>query len=192
MWTSLLALWIVGVPASPHAAQIPYGKTDVVDLTTAQLQHTELLRIKRDFGKPEWEIALDSWVPRAHASAIADVRVWWVKTDSNDQRRPFGKKYVQLERRWLDTDTLEVDLLGAGKRFSFTVEREQGKVPRAFATIVKKDGTVIEHCKATRGKLRARRFLGIPVGLRDLRLTCIDEAGRWHGGKLPYTKTPRR
>jgi len=192
MWTSLLALWIVGVPASPHAAQIPYAKTDVADLSTSQLRHNELLRIRRDFGKPEWEIALDSWVPRARPNAIADVRIWWVKTDNNDQRRPLGRKYVKLERRWLGPDRLEVDLLGAGKRFSFIVEREDGRPPRVFATIEKKDGTVVEHCRATRGKLSARRFLGIPVGLRNLRVTCVDDAGRWHGGNLPYSRARRR
>lgn len=187
MWTSLLALTLLGVPATPHATQVPMVAADVAELSTPVLRHTELLRITRDWGKPNWEIAIDGWVDRGGSHNVADVRVWWANTDKNDRRKPISKrfrKYFKIKHRTTRPGHARVVLTGTGKRFEFDVETDTNGRAHAFANIKTRDGTRVEHCRARRAMLTARRFLGIPTGLKHLTVSCVDGNGRWHRGKL--------
>ncbi len=193
MLSPMLMNLMVAAMTAGGAGSIPYATTAVTELSTRALQHDEVLRIRRDFGKPSFEIVVDSWHRAARPSEIADVRLWWVQPDKGDERSPFGTKihkYVDLQYVPAGGDRWTVVLTADRKQFSFDVEVDDSGDAHAYTTVETKAGTV-EHCEATAGRLVARRMLGIPLGIKDLEVECVDDEGRTHEGALPYRKVKR-
>jgi hypothetical protein len=188
----LLLAAATGIPAA--AARVPYVTTEVTDLAPRGLQHDEVLRIRRDFGKPSFEIVVDSWLPAQRPERIADVRLWWVQNDADDRRSPFGKKvhkYVELEYVPHNDDSWSVTLRADRKEFRFDVELTAEGDVQAYADIVVDGGITVQHCRATEGRLVARRLLGLPIGIKQLELTCVDAQGERHQGAVSYRKLKR-
>ena len=188
----LLVAATTGLPAA--AARMPYTATDAADLSGEGLEHHEVLRISRDFGKPTFEIVVDTWVPQARPGRISDVRMWWVQNDAGDRRSPFGKKiqrYVDLEYTPASDDTWSVTMRADRKEFRFAVELTDAGAAEAYADVVVEGGGTVRHCRAVDGRLVARRLLGLPIGIKRLEVTCIDDAGATHEGHVPYRKLAR-
>lgn len=188
----LLLAAATGIPAA--AARVPYVTTEVAELAPKGLQHDEVLRIRRDFGKPSFEIVVDSWLPAERPGRISDVRMWWVQSDREDRRSPFGNKvhkYVDLEYVPEDEDSWSVTLRADRKEFSFDVQLSDEGDVQAYADIVVDGGATVHHCRATEGRLVARRLLGLPIGIKQLEITCVDDEGERHQGAVPYRKLKR-
>ena len=172
---------------------LPYSKTAADDLSPPGWSHHEVLRLGRDFGDADFKVAIDSWVSTRAPDEIAELRFWWVNADLDDERSPFGSKlrrHIGLEFVENGPDDWTVKLQGNRKEFVFDVELDPAGNVAAFADIVTQTG-VIQHCRAERGTFVARRFLGIPVGLKRLAITCVDTDGQRHEGVLHYRKLKR-
>lgn len=178
----------------PLTAGLPNAETRCDALSPHGLEHHEALRIDRDFGKPEFDLVVDAWTKSASPMELADVRLWWVKTTAADQRSPMStrsKKYVDIETIEHGPDAWSLKLRGDHKEFSFDVEIDERGRAQVFTDIVMADGTQLRHCRATSGRLRARRLLGIPIGIDALAVECIDDDGRAQRGRAVVRKLRR-
>jgi hypothetical protein len=192
--TTTASLLLALATLAPHGAgRLPLAATEASELAPDGLEHHEFLRIDRDFGKPEYEIVVDGWSPRLDPERISDVRIWWINTSLDDRRTPFDRKL----RRYIDIDYVTnapgrwtIRMRGDRKEFTFAVELERDRAA-VYADVVTEQGTRIERCRAASGKLLARRFLGIPVGISAMTVECVDAHGAGHVGELPYRKLRR-
>lgn len=169
--------------------RIPSGPTPVAKLTTAELQHREVLRIDRDFGMAKWELALDGWVPHEGGASIAELRLWWVNVEDDDRRKPMSahlQRYLEFGFARAEAGMLAVHLAGDGKRYEFEVALDAAGAPSVLASVTKADGVVVPRCRCERGRLLARRILGIPIGIASLRVRCTDASGQSHDGTVPF------
>lgn len=181
--TSALLLSLSGAPSA-----LPRGPTPAAELSTDDHLHHEVLRIDRDFGMPQWEIALDGWTPRKGSGRIDDVRLWWVNTDKADKRKPFSRylrKFIEFGYARNDEGALEVRLAGDRKAYAFVVSLDGGD-PVVHAEVDRSDGVRVSHCRCQSARLIARRVIGIPVGIGALRVECVDGEGKAHTGNVPY------
>jgi len=178
--------------AAPAGYALPKSThTAPGELSTPSLEHHELLRIQRDFGDRDFVVVLDGWVPRGRTGELAGVRIWWLDHGKGDERSPFGKtarKYVDVDYQRRTDVAWSVAIAGDGKRFAFDVELGPDGRPNAYADIRTSDGRDVDHCRATKSKLSARRVLGVPVGFGRLTVTCVDGDGRWHRGDLKSSR----
>ena len=70
--------------------EVPPRVTPIVELATAErLRHAEVIRIERDFGRKNVDVAIDAWMPAHDGRRIAGVRLWW--SDDVD-RYPFSDR----------------------------------------------------------------------------------------------------
>lgn len=174
-------------PPVGSVGTIPNGQTPAAALSTATLQHTELVRITRNFGKSNFEIALDAWTPIENPREIADVRLWWAMSDRDGERGPFSAKsrdHFQMTYERLAPDRWRVDLGSDRHVYRFWIEYDETGVVAAFADVVGDAGESFEHCRVTRGTLAARKIFGAPVGIRDFEVTCIDAEGSQRSGNM--------
>ena len=158
-------------------------------LSTAQLRHHEVLRIDRDFGMAKWQLALDGWVPRSEPRSVDSLRLWWVNVEEGDRRKPLApylRRYLEVAFEPSGSGGLAVRLAGDRKEYAFTVVLDAAGVPVVHATIERDDGTRIERCRCERGRLLARRVLGLPVGIANLRVRCTDDGGNDHDGNVVF------
>ena len=145
-----------------------------------QLEHTELLRLSRDFGKQEFEIALDAWVDRARPRELAAVRLWWARPDRADERSPFGtrtRRHFEIIDERLAPDHWRINLVSDRKVFAFDIRIEDEGRPVAHASVRGLDGRHVERCRVERGELKARRVVGVPAGIDELMVSCTDADG---------------
>jgi len=179
------------IPAStppPPAFDLPMKDTLPEELAPAGYKHALVLRIRRDFGKRNFEIAMDAWMPDDAAEQIDAVRLWWFKAHKEGQRGVFSKKTsrnfeVSYQRR--DEQSWDVVFaLSDGRHFTFLVRSTGGHAAAAFADVTRSDGTVIDACRVTDAELHAKSTLGITTGIRDLSVTCVDANGVEHQGTL--------
>jgi hypothetical protein len=183
----LLALAFVRPPVA-EAHGIPRGPAPLEKLTTKKFLHHEVMRIDRDFGMEKWQIALDGWTPHDVDAHLEDVRLWWVNTEEADRRKPFSahlQRYIEFGYQRHDAGKLAVRMAGDHKEYLFDVELDVKGVPVVFADVELADGSAVAHCRCERGRLIARRILGIPVGIAALQVTCT-EGGTRHEGTLPH------
>lgn len=139
---------------------------------------TEVVRIKRDFGKPYFDLAIDAWTDDS-AARLDQARLWWVNTSESDRRKPLGRlieRMVSLQYRRLSSTALTVVVAGDGKEFTFSVERASDGTVHAFVAVDAEDGRHIPRCRAASARLIARRVLGMPVGIARIAVTCHDGA----------------
>jgi hypothetical protein len=168
------------------AERLPMARTPPSELSNDELLHTELLRIRRNFGKEQFEIALDAWVAAAAPGQLADLRLWWARTDRDGERSPFGegtRENFTIEYETPASDRWRVHLVSDRKRFTFDVEIGEDAVVRAFADVMV-GAQKIQHCRAVEGELQARRLLGAPIGIKKLELTCIAADGTQLHGRM--------
>ncbi|MEM6292206.1 MAG: hypothetical protein AAGA54_13105 [Myxococcota bacterium] len=172
---------------------MPYARTDASALNPPGWDHHEVVRLGRDFGDRSHEVVVDAWSPERAPDSIADLRFWWVNTEKADQRSPFGsklRKHVGLRFVPNAPGDWTVHLRGDRKEFVFDVELDDDGVAAAFGDVQTEDG-VVEHCRATQGTFIARRLLGVPIGLKELQVTCVDPVGQTIEGTLPYRPLKR-
>lgn len=168
---------------------VPRGPTPVDELSTKALRHHEVLRIRRDFGMDHWEIALDGWLTQPSDERIAELRLWWVNTQDDDRRKPFSaylRRYLEFEHRHASERVLAVRMAGDRKEYRFTVELDERGTPAVFADVRLADGTTVPHCRCRSGRLLARRVIGIPVGIAELRVQCTDDTATAREGAVPF------
>ena len=172
--------------AEPTTPEVPLVTTPAADLEVDGLEHVQVLRITRDFGKETFEIVMDAWLPDQDPSKLELVRLWWFKTDKNGERGPFSestKRHFDIAYKRVDAGTWKVSLIADDKSFVFNVTAdEKGKVS-ARSTVVSGDGEV-EDCDVTSGALRSKKFLGVPTGIDELRVECTGPDGKQHSGRL--------
>ena len=181
---------LLALPPAVHAARLPVATTPASRLDSAELEHQELIRIGRDWGKDGYSVVLDGWIPRADPTRIADVRLWWLKTHRSDERGPFSDdsaRHFDVRTRRLAGDRWDVEVRSDGKAFTFHVEADGRGHLAAFATVKTAGGTV-DHCRTTRGTLRARTLLGAPIGIDRLEVVCTDGTGKLHRGRIRHRK----
>lgn len=177
------------------APRVPWVETDVADLAPEGLVHQEVLRIEPDLGKDHHDIVVDSWTLADQPDALSEVRMWWLHSEENDERSPFGKGV----RRFVDLDYVRkgprrfgVVLRGERKEWGFDVVLQDDGQAVALADVTTHDGTLVSQCEASSAKLLVRRVMGLPVGLRGLEVVCRDREGTEHVGTLTELKTKRR
>ena len=158
-------------PAAP-AAEVEEPAVD------AEPPGVEVIRIKRDFGKPYVDLAIDAWAAEGPAR-LDRTRLWWVVTSEADRRKPLGRlmeRLVHLQYRRISSDVFTVVVAGDGKQFTFTVERGQDGKVHAFVPVDTADGRHIPRCRAASARLLARGLLGALVGIDRIAVTCNDGA----------------
>ncbi len=167
-------------PATPAAAPVSAAEPEPLP--------AEVVRVKRDFGKPNFDLVIDAWAD-VEAAKLREIRLWWTNTEEVHHRKPLGRmveRMVKLQYRRLSDTELTVAVAGDGKRFTFTVELgKDGKVS-TFVPIETRDGRHIRRCRTTSARLLARRVLGMPVGIDHIAVTCRDSHGTLHEGKLRH------
>lgn len=185
----LALLFALASASSSDSSEIPRSATPAAKLSTRGFVHHEVLRIDRDFGKPQWEIALDGWMPREREGGVEELRFWWVNTDEADHRKPFSprlSRHIELGFDRRPDGGLDVRLIGDRKEYRFTVEVDQEGRPAVFAHVRLPDDTEVARCRCHSGRLIARRLVGIPIGIAALEVQCIDGDGRSHQGQVPF------
>lgn len=187
---TLLAL----LTSTASAPLLPYAEISAEALAPAGIRHQEALRIDRDFGKPEFDLVVDTWIPEQDPGAFADVRLWWVKTTAADRRSPLStraQKYVDIDTRASGPDRWLLAVTGDHKRFAFEVELGNDGEAAVYTDIVDERGERVEHCRASSGFLHARRFMGLPVGIARLSIACVDDDGHARTGNAIMERARR-
>lgn len=170
---------------------LPLDVTPIADLDHVErLRHAEVLQVRRDFGQPNVNVALDAWMPESGAPRIEAVRVWW--SDEVD-RYPFSERlreHVKIGYERLAAQWWRITVAGEGKRFAFDVGLHDGK-PAVYADVAVGRRT-IRRCRATSADLYAKRFLGIPVGLQAMVVSCTAPDGTQHRAAVRPVAARRR
>ena len=179
------------VPAStppPAAFDLPEKNTSPKEIAPDGYKHALVLRIRRDFGKADFEIAMDAWMPDETPENVDAVRLWWFKTHKEGERGPFSKKttrnFTVSYRRENEQSWAIVLDLSDGRHFTFVVRSTGGHTAAAFADVTVGNSTVIEGCRVTDAEIHAKTTLGITTGIKDLSVTCLDTSGVEHHGTL--------
>lgn len=182
---------VPAVPAStppPPAFNLALQDTDPAALAPDGYQHALVLRIRRDFGKRDFEIAMDAWMPDETPAHVDAVRLWWFKAHKQGERGPFSKKTsrnfeVSYQRQDKQSWNI-VFALSDGRHFTFLVRSTGDHNAAAFADVSLADGSVITGCRVTDAEIHAKTTLGITTGIKDLSVTCVDASGVEHSGTL--------
>jgi hypothetical protein len=177
VWPALLSwtLW-----ADPVVAEAPAEEPALVA--------AEVVRVKRDFGKPHFDLVIDAWTDGASAR-LHRTRLWWTNTSEGDRRKPLGslvERMVKLQYRRLSSTSLTVAVAGDGKEFTFTVERADDGRVHAYVAVDTDAGRHIPRCRTDSARLLARRVLGLPVGIAKISVTCKDSGGAVHRGQIRH------
>lgn len=176
-------LWIATVPGS---AEAPAAAVEAAP-SAAEAASTEVVRIKRDFGKSWFDLAIDAW---AEGSERLDrVKLLWVNTSEGDRRKPLGKlieRMVSLQYKRLNKRSYTVTVAGDGKEFKFTVELTKDGALHTYVAVDSDAGVHVPRCRTDSAKLHARRVLGIPVGIARVAVTCSDPDGTSHSGQVRH------
>jgi len=188
---ALLAL-AATVLASSLDSELPPRITPIVELDTVErFHHAEVIQVRRDFGQPNVNVALDAWMPANDPRRIDAVRLWW--SDEVD-RYPFSERmlrHVTVDARRVRPDRWRITVGGDRQRMAFEVALHQGR-PAAFADVQVAGDRVVRRCRAHTAELHARRVLGIPVGLGAMVVTCTAPDGTVHRGRVRVTRRGRR
>lgn len=148
---------------------------------------TEVVRIKRDFGKPHFDLAIDAW--QAGPSRLEKVQLLWVNTSEDDRRKPLGRmieRMVDLKYKRLSERSFKVVVAGDDKEFTFTVELAQDGGMATYVAVDTEGGQHVARCKTDSARLMARRVLGIPVGISKVEVKCRDAGGTAHAGMIRH------
>jgi|JI102314A2RNA_FD_contig_81_114558_length_945_multi_3_in_0_out_0_2 hypothetical protein len=148
---------------------------------------TEVVRIKRDFGKAHFDLAIDAW--QASATRLEKVQLLWVNTSEADRRKPLGRlieRMVSLKYKRVSGRSIKVVVAGDDKEFTFTVEIGHDGALHTYVAVDTDGGHHIPRCRTDSSKLLARRVLGIPVGISKVAVSCRDADGNLHSGQVRH------
>lgn len=148
----------------------------------------EVVRVKRDFGKPHFDLVIDAWAD-PQAATLHRTQLWWSNTSEGDRRKPLGaliERMVKLQYRRLSSTAVAVAVAGDGKEFTFTVELAGDGQVHAYVAVDTEGGKHISRCRTTSARLLARRVLGMPVGISRIAVTCKDGGGAVHSGQIAH------
>ena len=175
---------------APTAIAEPFVKntrTPAAELSPGDVTHATVLQIDTDMRTDGYDIVIDGWVAK---DELAEIRMWWLNPGANDERSPFGRgvtRYVDIGYDRLADDGWRVRMRAGKKQYSFEVERhDDGKIIPYAA--VDTGGGLVEHCRITKSKLKAKKFLGLPTGLDEIAVHCVDADGGEHDGTLRAKK----
>lgn len=171
----------------PATQEVPLVTTPAADLAVPGLDHVQVLRIQRDFGKETFEIVMDAWLPDGDPAQLELVRLWWFKSDKDGERGPFSestKRHFDIAYKRVDDGTWTVDLIANKKHFEFTVTADQKGGVSATSTVVVSGDKKIEDCDVQSGALRSKKILGVPTGINALLVECTGPDGTRHSGRL--------
>lgn len=152
------------------------------------LPATEVVRIKRDFGKPHFDLVIDAWAD-PEAARLERTQLRWSNTSEADRRKPLGaliERMVKLQYRRVSSTTVAVTVAGDGKEFTFTVELAgDGKV-HTYVAVDTDGGKHVARCRTTQARVLARRVMGLPVGISRIAVSCRDGGGTLHAGQIAH------
>ena len=166
--------------ANPAAPVVGEGDAPAPD-------SVEVVRVKRDFGKPHVDLVIDAWTD-AGATRLNAARLWWVVTSEQDRRKPLGavvERMVKLKYQRNSGTSLTVTVTGDHKEFAFTVELGSDGKSHAYVAVDTEAGLHVPRCRADSVRLIAHRVLGMPVGLARIAVTCSD-GGAVHTGHVRH------
>lgn len=175
--------WRIFLVFATWSATAPVGASD-----EPPAEFVEVVRVKRDFGKPHFDLVIDAWTDR-EGERLDEVRLWWANTSEHDRRKPLGRlieRMVKLKYRRLSATKLTVTVTGDGKEFKFTVELGGDGRAHAYVAVDTEDGRHIARCRTHSARLLARRLLGLPVGVSRLTVECRDGHGVVHHGQIHH------
>jgi hypothetical protein len=180
-WLPALAMMVAfGAPeVGPEAA----APAEATEATEAEAAFTEVVRVKRDFGKPHFDLVIDAWSGE-EAGRLEATQLRWVNTSEHDRRKPLGRmieRMVHLQYKRLSSARLTVVVAGDGKEFTFTVEQAADGEIHAYVPVDTDDGRFIPRCRAGSARLLARRVVGLPVGIDRIAVTCSEAGASYHG-----------
>lgn len=173
-------------PLLALASPIPMQATPEGQLTTSTHKHHQLLRVKRDFGDPWRDIVVDAWVPKSGQPELTEVRLWWINSNKNDRRNPFGKKTKKKVSVTYDQRGPRDWQIGFGagsRKFLFDITMDENGNPVVYGDI-RVGRKKIEHCKVDSASLYAKKILDVTIGLDRLEVSCVDDQGNRHRGNL--------
>ncbi len=177
VWPALLSsmLW-----TDPVVAEAPASEPTLVA--------SEVVRVKRDFGKPHFDLVIDAWTD-GESERLHRTRLWWTNTSEGDRRKPLGplvERMVKLQYRRLSSTSLTVAVAGDDKEFTFTVERAKDGRVHAYVAVDTEAGRHIPRCRTDSARLLARRVLGMPVGISKITVSCTDGDGATPRGQIRH------
>lgn len=181
----LFSALVASAPCTGGAPPPP-KRTAAAQLASAGTTHHRVLVIDQDFHPNEhYEIAIDGWVG-CHQD-LAGVRMWWMDTERAGERSPFGKgvlRFIDIDYHRTAPTRWTIQLGNGRKQFEFDIELDGSGAPQAYGAVELDSGQVLEHCRVERGRLVARKLLGLPAGLKRLEVECFDADDRRHRGTL--------
>lgn len=187
-------VWAVGglvfaLPAAPSVETSAGVTPPAVEAASEPVPAgAEVVRVKRDFGKPHFDLVIDAWAD-SQAATLQRAQLWWSNTSEGDRRKPLGaliERMVKLQYRRLSSTAVAVAVAGDGKEFTFTVELAGDGQVHAYVAIDTEGGKHIPRCRTTHARLLARRVLGMPVGISHIAVTCKDDGGAVHSGQIAH------
>jgi hypothetical protein len=177
-------------PLSVLASPIPMRKTPKDQLGTSSHKHRQVLRVPRDFGAPGRDIVVDAWIPKGGNPELTEVRMWWLESNEDNLRKPFGKKTKKKVTVTYDqraADDWRVSFGAGGRKFTFQVTLDEEGEPVVYGN-VKVGRKTVEHCKVDKASLYAKKLLDVTIGLDRLAISCTDDQGKRHRGNLRRTR----
>lgn len=188
VWWDAMITWLgVACTVLVGAAGSTPAEAPAETVAPAEEVSTEVVRIKRDFGKSWFDLAIDAWAEGAER--LAKVQLRWVNTSEGDRRKPLGKlieRMVALKYTRVSKRSYTVTVAGDGKEFKFTVEMAKDGGLHTYVAVDSDAGVHVPRCRTDSAKLLARRVLGIPVGIAKVAVTCSDAGGATHAGQVRH------
>jgi len=183
-----MLIWalVVGMASTPEAQVEAAGAAAAAAVAGAAQPSTQVVRIKRDFGKAHFDLAIDAW---AGSSRLERVQLLWVNTAEEDRRKPLGRlieRMVDLKYKRVSSRSFKVVVAGDDKEFTFTVELGRDGGLSTYVAVDTDGGQHIPRCRTEDAKLLARRVIGIPVGIAKVAVRCSDADGNVHAGQVKH------
>lgn len=180
---------VAGAPeaVASSAFDLPMVTMPAAELGVDGFKHVEVLRIRRDWGKREFEIVMDAWVPDDDPTRVETVRLWWFKTNKNGERGPFSaktKRHFDIVYSRPDDARWKVEMVADDQRYTFMVEADEEEGATAFGTVVLPGGKRVDGCRVRGGEIHASKVFGLPTGIKDFQVKCTGRDGAEHEGDL--------
>ncbi len=185
------ALKVDNMQATVADTRFPLKNSNPDELSDGHSRMRNVLTVTRDFGPDPEDISIDSWVTRGADPKLEEVRIWFVRHDESERRHPFTKKVLKnltVGYKRGGNDNWKVGFAGGRKQYLFDVELDDRGRPAIYSDVVV-GKTTLKHCRVQRAHLVARRVLGVPTGVKHLRVACVDARGVRHRGRAVSTRT---
>jgi hypothetical protein len=174
-----------------NETRFPLRNSNPNELRKPGVDFRNVLTVSRDFGPDPEDIAIDGWVTRSADPKLEEVRIWFIRHDEKGRRHPFTRKVLKnltIGYQRVDDEHWKVGFAAGPKQYLFDVELDD----RGRTTIygdVKAGRTTHSRCRIEKAHMVAKRVIGIPVGFKHLAVTCVDQSGVRHRGRVKSTRT---